>query len=1648
MPSYVDFNASKRFRDFVLSKTLKAPNGPQTFNESNYSVSNLNTFANVDPGDVEDTRSPELLRSQTINTFKPIEYFINENLNTFARRANLALYPYFVSQTHNLIGIMNTSSYEDESELMKFASWYIRESEYGPVYSRLQQNLYATTYGRLRILDALEGNTTTAINILTGREPLIESNPRITVASTLVGKGIDFMQTVAGVEFPWAEIPGDYLSNPRNPVGSGNIRPEAQTEGGSASQDATGAVGSLFGIGRRPTITRKPSDLFIEYMGQRQKATLFDNLSYSKYAPNYTTTARSQNTSKIFNFVDKTAQSVKNFLGVEAPAGIAYIGDDRGNDVKNAMNIDDRPVKSSYYLSLMFDPIQATLFQRTKNIVDGGGSAGKLTWISTKSKNLLDKTKTYVGVLTNEGESTESYKRTHGISQYDDSVSTKYNFKDGSILGLTQEILETMPADGGAARSHVANVIDQTSRIFREGDTSMSRGSAIKYIDQYSGQERGVEYCRVWTKDISYMNYSDTMKKSGNYRKFESSVLTNSWNLNIYPNSNAKGEFDASSSNMAQREGGFFAKKYMFSIENLAWKTSNTPGFTYADLPCCEKGPNGGRVMWFPPYDLKVTEQNNAKWEENFFLGRPEPIYTYNNTSRSGQVSFKVIVDHPSILNLLVKKHFEGMSDAEADNYINAFFAGCQDVDFYGLVRKYTTLTPDEVKALLAYLNQSKSPQVVTRNKTIFIDPVSDTPVPKNTPSLPEFTVDCFFENDKPSVTVQQWSYSPKWITSLTAGERVISGLSGPLYSNIYYTSHYYEYLGKKDSIIEMLQKGIKDLKASTVWGNNQIHDYYLLSGQITEVNNKPSDTAFEDISACSVDTLNNEFNHMVKNFDDYVTNMTEIKSLLESDKIKQIGVRVSSSASAPDDQHSNLELAYRRSSDVLNDIIFRLCKDPDMAWNVLESIPWTYKNTSKSDARMVEPQMEIALKDLGYTTDGVLRIFETINEGETRTVLSDITSLVNIDCADGSNFLTSEELKKSAPTTFLCRNANCKIVYELKDPDDQTEKAEDADAAAQATAAQRQSVEVLDSPTGVKLAPPIDEIKKMIMKTLSECYYFKKLEEDSPLQFSSLKEKLKYFHPAFHSMTPEGLNARLTFLNQCVRPGDTLPIKGISDDRDLNARNTTFGPPPICVMRIGDFYHSKVVIRDVNITFDENIWDLNPEGIGVQPMIADVTLQISFIGGHGLERPVERLQNALSSNFYANTEMYDPRSTATEDRKEFYTKEFLDDLNQRLSSIGTNSNDLLSSTDNVIDGPYIGKPAISGYQTMGFGAGAVTTPVFGILDYTSVIDEVFSNTNQYISTFMSSYNNVLKTYDTKLGSLILHPEYRTIKDYNVQIGASTTTIELLGNYPTRKELETFALNFRNIISGKIQTENITTLIGIGSDMTAPIITRSEEILKPYVLETVVGMINDLPKNISYLKAAESARNKLIAVLDKLNFLIEYGYDGKIEKTVYTRANISEFTGSVFYQNYSNAISFIQANQSKFTEDLDTTYNFYGSTMTSDDLYYFLSILLRDKKQEILNLYQRDPFNSNIQKNIKKRLNKFFEPAPENKDFKITKYPTRKDSNTIEFGSSDPAESIITDPTVIQNLTNVHRTSGNKTTSVLNYYRLATGTGG
>jgi len=1585
MPSHLDFDSTKTFRNYILGRTLTVPNGPQSFTADSYSVNTTRDMSNADPGDVEDTRPQELTQAQTHNLYKPVEYFVNESMATIPRRANLQLYPYFeTGQYHSFVSIMSGQDYSNESEMMKFAAWNIQNNVQGPFFGRMQSNLYRTTAGKVRLLDALQGNTSTAINLLTGRETLVEANTKITVAKTLPGKGIDFLQTVTGVEFPWSEIPGDYLSNPKNPIQN---RPEARTEAGRLGQDITGALGSLIGIQRRPTTTRKPSDLFIEYLGRMQKNTLYDNLSYSKYGPDYTTTARSQNTSKLFSFADQAAMGVNKFLGLEAPKQTAYIGDDRGNDVKHAMSdFYDRQIRSSYYLSILFDEVQARVFSRTKSIVEGGGIGGKLTWISSNSNNKL-------GVNNVEYQSE--------ASQFTETLSTNYDFREDSILGLTQEILETMPTEGGAARSHVANVIDQTSRVFREDDQMISRGSAVKYVNQYTGTESGVEYCRVWTKDRAYMNNSDTMKRSGLARKFNSSVFSNAWNLNIYPNSNGNGGFDSSSTNMAKGKGdGFYAKKYMFSIENLAWRTSNTPGFTYNDLPYCERGANGGRVMWFPPYGLKVTEQNSAKWEENIFLGRPEPVYTYQNTSRQGTVDFKVIVDHPSILNLMVKDLFKNMPDDEADNYINAFFAGCEDVDFYGLIRKYTTLTQTDVERIQAYLNGGKDKNTIKQYQTV-IRPNPNKPTPKNDPKTVKINTALYFRNDYPNPN------------------------SRDIITDKDYGSLYTDYVSYQNDYLTLLQTGLDSVDAGTGWLSSQKTDYRALTTITKET--RPTIAEFTDMKSTATSEINSYFSKLTESYNTFEDKLTALKTDLSGSTVQDIRVIAGSRTSSVADSDYNLYLAFRRSYSVIKYIINQIAKTQADADNTMALVKWTAppEGAVENTLKNIPP---IPIKTLGYESDGNFVIDYVANIGE-QPVGTPGSGNKTIDCTDNYTIVNTS-LKHTAPVTFLCRETSVSILYEKKE----------ADAPVPEPLTPINTlVQIPDQGTAGPQSPPIDEMKRIIMKTLSECYYFKKLEEDSPVQFSSLKEKLRYFHPSFHSMTPEGLNARLTFLQQCIRPGETLPIKGISDVSDTNARNTSFGPPPICVMRIGDFYHSKVAIRDINITFEEDLWDLNPEGIGVQPMIANVTLQVSFIGGHGLAKPVEKLQNALSSNFYANTEIYDPRSISTETEingqsVEDFTKEFLDELVQdNTQRSNDTSQEPVSTEKKTTVGEWVGTPADF----------LVALPTN--LDYKPLVTQLFSDVTFYFAKFKNGYDQLLETYDTKLLSMLISPTYRVIKDYTVQTNTGTQIVELLGEYPKGGDLSVLTSTFKSQMLDKIDNENISTIFGFNKDMTPAVLRKSEQYLKPYV-KTTIGIMIDEMTQLQELKDIKEERNKLIVDLDKLNFVIEMGHDSKIvdeNKKTYVYSELSGYTADELYLPYQNVITFIDTYQEEFFEDLDESYVFsQQTTMTTNDLSYFLSVLLKDKKQEILNLYNQDNtvFTSRIKGDIEKRLNKFMLDDPSEKKFAFTKhYPVQKNLNPISFGIIE--EQTLTDQSEIDKLKSVNITSGVVTTNELNYYR-------
>lgn len=124
--------------------------------------------------------------------------------------------------------------------------------------------------------------------------------------------------------------------------------------------------------------------------------------------------------------------------------------------------------------------------------------------------------------------------------------------------------------------------------------------------------------------------------------------------------------------------------------------------------------------------------------------------------------------------------------------------------------------------------------------------------------------------------------------------------------------------------------------------------------------------------------------------------------------------------------------------------------------------------------------------------------------------------------------------------------------------------------------------------------------------------------------------EKVNYYTPAFNSQTPLDFHNRLTFLQQLTRPGSSLESSvGV---------NSIFGKQPSQILRVGDFFHTKIIVNSVSYDYSEAPWDMNSEGLGVQPMLARITMDIILIGGESMKFAIDKLQNAISKNYYANS--------------------------------------------------------------------------------------------------------------------------------------------------------------------------------------------------------------------------------------------------------------------------------------------------------------------------------------------------------------------------------------------------------------------------
>ena len=1331
-------------------------------------------------------------------------------------------------------------SLSDDSYMQQISAAYLKEN----LQYKIDQAIEKQTVGRLNFLNTDPVNIS---QMLSGKRPLVFRDYKITVGGGLLGTGIDLLQRIGGVTFPFSPIPGDYFEQPEN---------KENNAATAVINTVAGGLGRLFGLKLNKQQT--PSQLFLEYTGEGQKAELDTNISLNKYRPSYTL-------GNSANFLNQLGNAITNPLGLFSNSGSFYVGSPESNPTyatspagslpKNELGTEVNAPVYPDALGKIYEGEQSENYQfglNGKSYEDGGGVQGGFSWLSPKWEKDAGKNVGPGGKVYGTDPSYDT-SISNGLTS---TKSTNYTFKAGSILDETQRLIDAVPESGPQRFSHVGNAIDQTSKIFNDGYKEMTKGSqVISYIGAI-GQEVGQEYCRIFTKDTPFYQYSDLQRRkwnneAGNIRKSSYSVINGAFDLNIVP-------YKDTDQNVIHDVGGQpngYVKKYLFSIENLAWRTSSRPGYTYQDLPVCERGPNGGRIMWFPPYDLQFDETTKPEFKTNNFLGRPEPIYTYQNTSRMGTLKWKIVVDHPSVLNLIVNKVLANQNNREAvDSVVNSFFAGCRQYDLYDLAIKYNTIPTNELFYIQQELNNPNVPDERIKQLT---DPVNNEPKkfvepPANKPEIVKFVnLGFYFENDCPGGL-------PSW-------EKNTGGFC---------------------------PTGSRGQKSYELLFNN-----YTSSStkQIYQEKCVQTNAAKTSVANFFTDIIED-------NFRAAQTLLTKVRSMLENDDAESITISMIGSASAPNTKSYNDKLSKRRIESVRT---YVENWEGGVLGQYLKSSP--ARLIIKEDAR-------------GETTQRTPTQFADTDNPK---VYSPAGS-TGFGC-EGIDFGAPQEESWYAPRPMACRVVtitNVEVVPKKTEPpviesvpgkkqyDDGSEPQPEKPKPTYTT-----SVGIRENIS-----------KKIIRNLLSECDYFQVLKESDPIVFDSIKDKIKYFQPVFHSTTPEGLNSRLTFLQQCMRPGDTIPTVGPDGNMIYNdAINTAFGAPPILVLRIGDFYNTKIV--PTNITFKFENFDINPEGIGFQPMIAEVNLTFNFIGGSGIKQPIEELQNAISFNFYANTELYDDRATATEDTSAL-DKQVVDAIINQQPIL--NVNDLLYQRQNgngVTIGVKLSEVNENNEQT-------------GTISYTQIMDTLKAQSQEYFTQSQNFNTGIINAYNYGMFQATLS-EFNYTDGQWGQIGGAGTSVNLWGK-PTVSQT-----NVNNVFDSLIKYIEDETLVlfntvgalgGLSNPKPTQVKLNKKQIrtVQTNYKKIVEGIKSNFNSEFttSIQKIIEAEQN-LIFTIDKINFVItetsgtNTGSDayinGKGEPVIYNITGDTVVDGKTIAEKLIDDFTKVGTDINTFTNNLKTS---------------------------------------------------------------------------------------------------------------------------
>lgn len=951
------------------------------------------------------------------------------------------------------------------------------------------------------------------------------------------------------------------------------------------------------------------------------------------------------------------------------------------------------------------------------------------------------------------------------VQSFDDDVlpscdllrKTYENFQNGKY----QTLISRFHTNTDSSKSQTDSTQTANTKQF-----GMSHGRNLLKLNPTTHNTYDNPYCRVWTAHHQYAYHTDTIRPFDMTSQEELENVTSNGKGNSFrvtSGSESTSNFDSGSKRLdnygvlnpknglvtiaptarlvdyfngtvddKNSDGHMSPKRCMFSIENLAWKDKklSKSEFDEKGLSPEQKGPLGGRIMWFPPYNLKFSEDVSVDWNGNQFIGRGEKVYTYSNTERRGNLSFTLLIDHPSLVDYWSRKNGDGIeldsvNDGGVDNKNNEentllrFFAGC-DV-LYTKKQRYQqklqenaqpqkldvltpapqdvpTPTPRKIVCVLYYPNNYSGRDDRSDNNAIkyLMNGVGTNKYvdgDNNAVDMPFDTTQEVKVNNKQvggyemrsgitldygvdEALANSYETVVKTYTDIASRERkaqlLTNSSASPISAHIgdrFYTLAKQVYDGspslamaKQSPVPESWyrQRWYYRVDKNTV---QQVLNGYWTSGS-TKYTPRENYIDKESFGLNSIQgfeyPLNNselkqafgldEENVTLVSFADMYVALTNDSSkdvlsgcyhtntvkliqdvLLNKDggyKIQNVRCNGHASKQA---RNASQKVNKTRNTSLAQDRAATLMKWFKEAAKISDDIPnvsSTIEIEHGGNLGSTISENNINLEETKAWRSAAL-VIEYTKETIENAVASQETSQNKVAVQtqnDGSNKIwnaTADEIKQSG----INRDIN-KLIQQQ-----QWRETQDSLDALDGEFDERFSNDYANLFNGFK--------EKDVPRYDNEGEFFKLLTKEDPLAMSAISEKVKYFDLAFHSISPEGFNARLTFLHQCTRQGPTV---GTSDMNVMTANNLAFGRPPVCVLRIGDFYYTKILINSVSIEYEQN-WDLNQEGIGVMPMMANVNISFVFLGGSDIEGPIARLQNAVSFNYYANTSIYDNRA-------------------------------------------------------------------------------------------------------------------------------------------------------------------------------------------------------------------------------------------------------------------------------------------------------------------------------------------------------------------------------------------------------------------